>query len=74
MAHDNAEAKVKLLLQGNCTNHIWLMKDGKPPHTIGLRMDCGDGGVVYLTEEQARDLIKQLINFTTPTIDQRILG
>ena len=62
---------MNLRLQGKCTNHIWLMEDGEPPHTIGLRMDCGDSGVVYLTELQARDLAGQLLNITLPEINQR---
>ena len=51
---------LSLHLQGKCTDHIWLMEDGPEPHTLGIRMDCGDSGVVYLTHEQAADLADQL--------------
>lgn len=53
-----------LHLQGKCTDHIWLMEDGEAPHTIGLRMDCGDSGTVYLTTEQALYLARELLHFT----------
>lgn len=49
-----------LHLHGKCTDHIWLMEDGSEPHVLGLRMDCGDSGTVYLTREQAADLADQL--------------
>lgn len=52
-----------LRLQGKCTNHIWLMEDGEEPHVIGVRMDCGDSGTVYLTRVQAKDLAGQLAIF-----------
>lgn len=52
-----------LYLQGESTDHIWLMEDGKEPHVIGVRMDCGDSGAVYLTREQAKDLSAQLSEF-----------
>jgi len=51
---------LSLHLHGKCTDHIWLMNDGPEPHTLGIRMDCGDSGVVYLTHEQAADLADQL--------------
>lgn len=33
------------------TDHIWTMED--KPGFIGLRLDCGDSGVIYFTREQA---------------------
>jgi hypothetical protein len=52
-----------LYLHGKCSDHIWLMGDGAEPHVLGVRMDCGDSGVVYLTREQAKDLAEQLAEF-----------
>lgn len=49
-----------LHLQGNCTDHIWLMLDGEEPNVIGLRMDCGDSGTVYLSRSQAVFLVEEL--------------
>jgi len=59
----------KLFVQGNATDHIWAMaeaEDGetnpataKPAH-IGLRFDCGDSGTLYLTRNQAHDVIDTL--------------
>jgi len=49
-----------LWLQGRSTDLIWLMMDGEEPHCIGIRMDCGDSGTVYVTRQQAEDLIGQL--------------
>lgn len=53
----------KLHLSGRSTDHIWFMEDGEEPHVIGIRMDSGDAGVVYLTREQAADLAKGLGEF-----------
>ncbi len=50
-----------LFLHGKATDHIWLMED--VPGFIGVRMDCGDSGAVYLTQAQAADLHEQLSNF-----------
>jgi hypothetical protein len=50
----------QLHLQGKCTDHVWLMEDGEEPSVIGVRMDCGDSGTVYLTRDQAADLADQL--------------
>lgn len=50
-----------LYLQGKATDHIWLMEDVEG--YIGIRMDSGDSGVVYLTREQAADLSEQLAKF-----------
>jgi hypothetical protein len=30
------------------------------PGFIGLRLDCGDAGTVYLTKEQTKEVIKEL--------------
>lgn len=49
-----------LKLSGNCTDDIWAMLDGSEPHVIGLRMDCGDSGVVYLSRAQAQQLMNEL--------------
>ena len=50
----------KLILQGRCSDPIWVQVDGEEPFSIGIRMDCGDAGVVYLTRDQAYELLKQL--------------
>lgn len=50
-----------LHLSGKSTDHIWLMEDVEG--YIGIRMDCGDSGVVYVTKEQAKDLAEQLLSF-----------
>lgn len=47
-----------LLLQGKATDHIWTMED--IDGYIGLRMDCGDSGTVYLTKQQAKQVIENL--------------
>jgi hypothetical protein len=39
------------------------MEDGPESHPIGIRLDCGDSGVVYLSREQAADLHFQLTRF-----------
>lgn len=52
-----------LRLEGRGTDHIWTMLDGPEPHTIGIRLDCGDSGVVYVTPSQAKDLIEQLKSY-----------
>ncbi len=53
-----------LKLQGRSTDHIWTMQDGEEPYIIGVRMDCGDAGTVYLTRKQAKDLAEQLRTIT----------
>lgn len=63
MAFKFSDLEDRLVLNGKATDHIWLMEDGKEPHAIGLRMDCGDSGVVYLTREQAIYLSKELARF-----------
>ena len=52
-----------LRLQGKATDHIWIMEDGEEPNIVGIRMDCGDSGVVYLTRDQTRDLQEQLADY-----------
>ena len=47
-----------LFLYGEAKGPIWAMQDR--PGLIGLRLDCGDGGTVYLTKEQAREVIAEL--------------
>jgi len=37
---------------------IWAMTS--PEGMIGLRLDCGDGGVINFTKEQAREVIDAL--------------
>ena len=49
-----------LLLAGLAGDPIWLMADGPETHPIGVRLDCGDAGVVYLSSDQAEDLAEQL--------------
>ena len=57
-----------LHLNGNATDHIWCMADGDEPNVIGVRMDCGDSGTVYLTREQAADLSEQLAIFAREVV------
>lgn len=56
--------KNDLYLNGLGTDHIWLMEDGPESHPIGVRLDCGDSGTVYLSRQQAQDLAEQLLTFT----------
>jgi len=51
-----------LHLNGKASDHIWMMEDGEAPHIIGIRVDCGDSGTLYVTYEQALDLAKQLVS------------
>jgi len=37
------------------TDHIWTMEDREG--FIGLRLDCGDAGVIYFTKEQASEVV-----------------
>lgn len=53
-----------LSLNGRATDHIWLMEDGPGSHPIGVRMDCGDSGVVYMSRNQAADLASQLLDLS----------
>lgn len=53
-----------LSLSGKATDHIWCMED--VPGYVGVRMDSGDSGTVYLTHKQALDLAEQLKLFATP--------
>jgi len=56
-----------LFLHGLATDHIWLMETGPESHPIGVRLDCGASGVVYLSRSQAKDLAEQLLAFVTPS-------
>lgn len=47
-----------LRIEGHAGSPIWAMAEGDG--TIGLRLDCGDGGVVFLTEQQAREVINAI--------------
>jgi hypothetical protein len=65
----------RLQLKGEATDHIWLMEDR--PGKIGIRLDCGDSGVVYVTYKQAEDLAEQLLTFVkapalTPIISAKV--
>lgn len=50
-----------LFVHGKSTDHIWSMetKEG----LIGIRFDCGDSGTLYVTKEQAADLLAQLDSY-----------
>ena len=48
----------ELSLQGKSTDHIWTMEDVEG--YIGLRLDSGDSGTVYLTKSQAQQVIDNL--------------
>jgi hypothetical protein len=50
----------KLSIQGTAGDPIWVMCDGTEQHPIGVRLDCGDGGTIYLSKDQATDLASQL--------------
>src|SRR6266436_1592305 len=65
---------IDLQLQGKSSDHIWLMEDGEEPHVIGIRMDSGDSGVVYVTCEQALDLSKQLATFARQPAEEDSLN
>jgi len=55
--------KNDLFINGLATDHIWLMEDGPDTHPIGVRLDCGDSGTVYMSREQALDLAHQIQTF-----------
>jgi hypothetical protein len=46
------------------TDHIWTMEDR--PGFIGLRLDCGDAGVIYFTKEQAMSVIAAFASHLLP--------
>ena len=48
----------QLILQGRATDRIWAMRS--PTGTIGLCLDSGEAGTVFLNEEQARSVINTL--------------
>lgn len=56
----NASKQSQLRLEGLATNDIWSIEDGPNTHPIGLRLDAGDSGVVYLSKKQAIEVIKSL--------------
>lgn len=51
-----------LVLEGEATDNIWIMEDGPESHPIGVRLDSGDSGVVYLSRAQAQKLARELTN------------
>jgi hypothetical protein len=57
-----------LNLSGKASDHIWCMEDVEG--YIGVRMDCGDAGTVYLTHSQAKELAKQLTALTAAQAKQ----
>jgi hypothetical protein len=59
-----------LYLNGLATDHIWIMETGPESHPIGVRLDCGDSGVVYLSRPQAKDLAEQLTDFAATPASQ----
>jgi hypothetical protein len=63
--------KTELHLSGLSTDHIWLMEDGPENHPIGVRLDCGDSGVVYLSKTQAQQLGSDLLAFSAPTDEEK---
>jgi hypothetical protein len=50
--------KQELRIEGHAGNPIWSMTEANGE--IGLRLDCGDAGVVWMTPEQARETIEAL--------------
>jgi hypothetical protein len=48
----------QLILQGAATDTIWAM--ASPDGTIGLCLDSGEAGTIYLTQEQARAVVAAL--------------
>lgn len=57
-----SDNKQNLSINGVAGSPIWTMVDGPESHPIGIRLDCGDGGAVYVSKEQALDLAEQLNN------------
>jgi hypothetical protein len=51
-------ASDQLILQGHATDQVWAMRS--PTGTIGLCLDDGGAGTVYLTADQARAVIETL--------------
>ena len=49
------ESKAKGIDLEFATDHIWTMEDKEG--FIGLRVDCGDHGVIYFTPQQAMSVI-----------------
>jgi hypothetical protein len=48
----------QLILQGHATDRVWAMRS--PNGTIGLCLDSGEAGTVFLSPEQARAVIETL--------------
>ena len=48
----------QLILQGHATDQVWAMRS--PTGTIGLGLDDGAAGTVYLNEKQARTVVETL--------------
>ena len=48
----------QLILQGRATDRVWAMRS--PQGTIGLCLDDGEAGTVFLTADQARAVIDTL--------------
>jgi hypothetical protein len=62
----------KLILQGHANDPIWLMRDGANGE-IGIRFDCGDAGVVYVSDSQAQNLVADLQKLLAAS-GQRVKG
>lgn len=63
---------IELKIQGVAVSPIWVMEDGEAPATIGIRLDCGDAGVVYMTSEQASDLANDLLDIVRRQGDKMV--
>jgi hypothetical protein len=57
--------KKDLFIHGHAGDPIWCMRESD--ELIGVRLDSGDSGTVYLTNEQARELATQLKKIATLT-------
>lgn len=55
-----ANSTNELTLRGKANKPIWAMCDGEEPYALGLRLDSGDGGVVWMTREQAAEVVSAL--------------
>jgi hypothetical protein len=60
--HATKQYKYPLTLSGYATDQVWAMQDGPETHPIGLRLDSGDAGVVYMSVSQAKEIIKTLLS------------
>ena len=50
-----------LRIEGRVSDPIWAMEDGDSSSPIGLRLDCGGAGVLYLSRKQAQQIIETLV-------------